>query len=163
MDPFSKYFIRSSLAWFAAATTLGVAMAMRPTLAAYRTAHLHMALLGFVAMMIYGVAYHVIPRFSGNPLHSPRLASLHVPVANVGLALMAAGFAARIQGASAGGAMLAAGGTLSALGSYAFVYNVWRTIDGRDATREAARRAAVLRAAQAPAGRRLHVELADEG
>ena len=30
--------------------------------------HMHMVLLGFVTMMIYGVAYHVIPRFTGHAL-----------------------------------------------------------------------------------------------
>jgi cbb3-type cytochrome oxidase subunit 1 len=54
-----------------------VAMAVHPAWAVYRTAHLHMNLLGFVAMMIFGVAYHVIPRFTGHSLHSRRLAAVH--------------------------------------------------------------------------------------
>jgi cbb3-type cytochrome oxidase subunit 1 len=77
MDWSVKAFVKASLAWLALGVTLGVAMAARPGWAVYRPAHLHMTLLGFVAMMIYGVAHHVIPRFVGHPLHSRRLAGWH--------------------------------------------------------------------------------------
>ena len=63
MDWFVRNFIKASLAWLGLAVSLGLAMAAHPAWVVYRTAHLHMALLGFVAMMIFGVAYHVIPRF----------------------------------------------------------------------------------------------------
>ncbi|MHB8455232.1 MAG: hypothetical protein ACYDDO_11195 [Acidiferrobacterales bacterium] len=54
--------------------------------------HGHIMLLGFVAMMIYGVGLHVLPRFSGNPLFSERLANWQLYVSNAGLWLMAAGW-----------------------------------------------------------------------
>ena len=43
-------------------------------------------------MMIFGVAYHVIPRFVGHPLHNRRLAGAHWWVANIALAILSAGF-----------------------------------------------------------------------
>jgi cbb3-type cytochrome oxidase subunit 1 len=135
VDWFAKAFIKASLAWLAAGVTLGVAMAARPGLAVYRTAHVHMNLLGFVTMMIYGVAYHVVPRFTGHPLHAPRLATAHWWLANVGLALMVAGFCLRTHDGAPATAVLATGGALAALGAYAFVYNLWRTIDGRASVR----------------------------
>ena len=78
VDWFARDFIRASLVWLVAAVSLAVAMAVYPPWTIYRTAHMHMALLGFVTMMIYGVAYHVIPRFTGQPLWSPRLPGIHV-------------------------------------------------------------------------------------
>jgi cbb3-type cytochrome oxidase subunit 1 len=96
-----------------------------------------MALLGFVAMMIFGVAYHVIPRFTGNPLHSGRLATVHWWIANAGLAALVAGFVARAHVPSSAIPVLAAGGMLAATGAYLFIYNLWRTIDGRPAPRPA--------------------------
>jgi len=125
-----RSFLRSSLAWLALGVTLGVAMAAQPAWAIYRPAHEHMNLLGFVTMMIFGVAYHVIPRFSGRPLRYPHLAVWHFWIANAGLALMVLGFILRVHAASvaAGTASLAVGGTLSALGAYAFVLNLWRTL-----------------------------------
>jgi cbb3-type cytochrome oxidase subunit 1 len=131
MDWFTRAFIRSSVAWLAAGVTLGVLVAAVPGWIVYRPAHMHMNLLGFVAMMIFGVAYHVLPRFASRPLHDRRLAVAHWWLANGGLVLMVAGFILRAGGwvpLAASTACLATGGTASALGAYAFAYNVWRTL-----------------------------------
>jgi cbb3-type cytochrome oxidase subunit 1 len=130
MDWFVKAFLKASLAWLALGVTFGVAMAAHPVWTVYRLAHVHMVLLGFVTMMIYGVAYHVVPRFAGTPLRHRTLAGWHWWVSNIGLACMAAGFMTRGVGASIGTPLLAFGGTLSALGAYLFVFLLWRTIDG---------------------------------
>jgi cbb3-type cytochrome oxidase subunit 1 len=141
MEWFVKAFLKASLVWLALGVTLGVAMAAHPEWTIYRLAHVHMVLLGFVTMMIYGVAYHVVPRFAGFPLHNRRAAGWHWGVANVGLAAMAAGFMVRGRGLVLGTPLLAIGGCLSAAGAYIFVYLLWRTIDGPPAMRAAARRA----------------------
>ncbi len=47
--------------------------------------HVHILLLGFVAMMIYGVGYHILPRFMGRPIYSHRLGNIQVWLANVTL------------------------------------------------------------------------------
>ena len=141
MDWYVRAFLKASLSWLAAGVSLGVAMAAHPVWTVYRLVHMHMLLLGFVTMMIYGVAYHVIPRFAGFPIHSRRAAVLHWWISNVGLLMMATGFAVRGHEARAGTIVLASGGTLSALGAYTFVYVIWRTIDGPNALRQANRRA----------------------
>ena len=142
MTWFAKAFLKSSLAWLALGVTLGVAMAAHPVWTVYRLAHVHMLLLGFVTMMIYGVAYHVIPHFVGFRLHRPHLAGAHWWIANAGLLLMVSGFIARVFSPSAGTIVLATGGALSAVGAYLFVYVIWRTIDGPDELRAASARAA---------------------
>ena len=132
MDWFVKAFLKASLAWLAAGVSLGIGMAAHPAWAVYRTAHLHMNLLGFVTMMIFGVAYHVIPRFTGHPLHSRRLAGVQWWLANIGLVLFVAGLALlpATMYAMPARIVVAAGGLLSGLAAYTFVYNMWRTIDG---------------------------------
>lgn len=135
MEPFVKAFLKASLAWLVLGVTLGVAMATHPIWTLYRLAHVHMVLLGFVTMMIYGVAYHVIPRFAGAPLFSRRAAQWHWWISNAGLALMVAGFFVRPSNAAAGTPLLAAGGSLSALGAYTFAFVMWRTIGGAPAAR----------------------------
>ena len=130
MDWFVKRFVKASLTWLGLGVTLGVAMAVRPEWIIYRPAHVHMNLLGFVAMMIFGVAYHVIPRFAGHPLHNRRLAAVHWWVANLGLAALVVGFIARPAMQRPAALVLAAGGALAASGAYVFIYNLWRTIDG---------------------------------
>ena len=130
MEWFVKAFLKASLAWLGLGVALGVGMAVWPAWTAYRAAHMHMNLLGFVAMMIFGVAYHVIPRFTGHALYSRRLAGLHWWCANVGLALFAGGLIARMHWVG-GSLVMLVGGVLSALSAYFFIYNLWRTIDGQ--------------------------------
>ncbi len=130
MDWFVRRFVKASLVWFALGMSLGVFMTVRPALIVYRPAHVHMNLLGFVSMTIFGVAYHVIPRFTGHPLHSRRLAGAHWWLSNAGLALLVAGFALTVSFRNEIRLVLIAGGVLSAAGGAAFIVNLWRTIDG---------------------------------
>ncbi|HKW10441.1 MAG TPA: hypothetical protein VJO33_08670 [Gemmatimonadaceae bacterium] len=131
MEWFVKVFLKASLAWLALGVTLGGAMAAHPAWIVFKPVHAHMTVLGFVTMMIYGVAYHIIPRFAGHPLHSPRLAVAQWWVSNAGLATMATGFALRALGSmSVATGILAVGGVASACAAYCFVYNIWCTLDG---------------------------------
>jgi cbb3-type cytochrome oxidase subunit 1 len=131
MDWFTRWFIKSSLVWLCIGVVLGLAMAAHPAWTVYRPAHLHALLLGFVTMMIYGVAYHVIPRFSGFPLRHRTLAGVHWAVANIGLVAMVVGFVLRVSTTTTvGTTVLALGGTLSSAGAVVFAISMWRTIDG---------------------------------
>jgi len=141
MDWYAKAFVKASITWLALGVTLGVGMAVFPQWIIYRPAHMHMVLLGFVAMMIFGVAYHVIPRFTGFPLHSRKAPAAQWFISNAGLALMITGFIARPRAPRLGYATLAFGGSLAAIGAYIFAYVIWRTIDGPTALRKSATRA----------------------
>ena len=130
MDWYVKAFIKTSVVWLTFGFLLGIAMAMYPPWTVYRAAHVHVMLLGFVSMMIFGVAYHVIPRFSGRALYSVRAAVWHWWIANTGLTLMVVGFACRDSGKLIGTWVLSAGGLLSGIGAMIFAVQIWRTIDG---------------------------------
>ena len=130
MDWDVKAFIKTSVVWLTFGFVLGIAMAMYPPWTVYRAAHVHVMLLGFVSMMIFGVAYHVIPRFSGRALYSVRAAVWHWWIANAGLALMVVGFACRDSGKLIGTWVLSAGGLLSGISAVIFAVQIWRTIDG---------------------------------
>lgn len=124
MARYSAAFVWAALAYFTVGILMGAAMAVDPRLmGTLRVAHVHVNLLGWVSMFIYGVAYHVLPRFTGQPLHSPRLAGLHVVLANVGLVGLAVGFT--IWGA---GPVVAFFGIVEAVSGLLFVYNVARTL-----------------------------------
>lgn len=142
MEWFVRAFIKAAVTWLTIGVTLGVAMAAVPSWLIYRPSHLHVLMLGFVAMMIFGVAYHVIPRFSGHALRGRRAAMWHWWIANAGLVLMATGFALRPHGMAAATPMLVGGGLLAATGAYIFMVLIWRTIDGPRSLRRAAREAA---------------------
>ncbi len=89
MDKYVILFIRTSLISFVVGSVLGLEMAILPAHAIYfRSAHVHLNLLGFMAMMIYGVGYHVLPRFSGLVIHSRNLMVVHYYLGVTTLALM---------------------------------------------------------------------------
>jgi len=128
MEAFVRAFIRASLVWFGVGVLLGLWMAMDPAAVIYRPAHMHANLLGFVSMMIFGVAYHVIPRFTGMPLRSRRAAIAHVMLANTGLAAMVGAWLVRASAPAVAMPALAIGGILSAAGAFLFIGNLWLTL-----------------------------------
>jgi hypothetical protein len=128
MESFVRHFIRSSLVWLGLGVLLGLWLALAPEAIVYRPAHVHANLLGFVSMMIFGVAYHVIPRFSGAPLRSRMLAQVHLWVANIGLASLVGGWLMRPSLWGAGTAALLLGAVASATGAFLFIGNIWQTL-----------------------------------
>jgi hypothetical protein len=86
MDYWPRRFARMSLIYLVLGATIGAHMGFAD--AGYtqvRFAHVHFMLTGFMAMMIYAVGYHVLPRFNAVPIPYPRLVPLHFWLANVGL------------------------------------------------------------------------------
>jgi cbb3-type cytochrome oxidase subunit 1 len=125
-------------------------MAIHPGWIVYRPAHLHMNLLGFVAMIIFGVGYQILPRMMGYGLFSPRLAVAHWWLANTGLGLMVAGFFLRPSGAVGGAEALIAGGILETVGAYLFAYNLFRSMKKPRQLREPGRGRRQLPLASSP-------------
>lgn len=129
MDPFVRRFIKASLGWLGFGVLLGIVMAFAPHTIAYRPAHVHANLLGFVSMMIFGVAYHIMPRFAGTQLHSAQLASLHFAVGNAGLVMMVGGWIGSAHALRGSAYVLRGGALLMAIGVFIFIYNIWRTLE----------------------------------
>lgn len=128
MEWFVRWFLRASLLWLGAGGVLGLLMAFMPTMIVDRPAHAHAALVGFLGMMVFGVAYHVVPRFTGRPLHSRSMAVTHFWAANAGLLLMVAGWLVRGSGYGAGEWILRAGAVVLALALLLFIINLWITL-----------------------------------
>ncbi len=89
MIPASRLALTSALLWFVAANLVGLFLGVGTLPYSWRPAHAHMHLLGFVSLMIYGVAYHALPRFRGVVFRRPGLALFQVGLANLGLLGMA--------------------------------------------------------------------------
>lgn len=127
LAPYVRGFIRASLVWLAIGILIGVAIAYWPAgHIVYRPAHAHANLLGFVNMFIFGVAYHVLPRFVGRPLPSERMATWHLWIANLGLGLLVSGWLAGPTWTEVGRLLLIAGASLSLVGAALFIVNAWR-------------------------------------
>ncbi len=85
------WFVRTALVYFGLSALTGIAMAIFPDTAIdLKFIHVHLNLLGWMSMMIYGVGYHIFPRFSGRPLWSNKLSILQFWTAQIGLIGMCA-------------------------------------------------------------------------
>jgi hybrid cluster-associated redox disulfide protein len=89
MDRATRSFIVASLAYLAVGGVLGVLIGVVPDLQGHLLfAHVHVLLGGFMAMMIFGVGYFILPRFAARSLRWPSLVAVHFWLANVSLVTM---------------------------------------------------------------------------
>jgi cbb3-type cytochrome oxidase subunit 1 len=121
-------FIKMSLVYLAIGATLGALFPVFPRLLGLKYAHVHLNLLGFMSMMVYGVAYHILPRFQGKMLHSERLAEVQFWLANIGLIGLAIFSALRAYWPALPVTVpLAISGLVELAAIYLFVANMWLT------------------------------------
>lgn len=120
----NRWFITLALVYALLAGLIGVLRLAAPGWLAgdVPRIHGHLMLLGFIAMMIYGIGLHVLPRFAGRPLFSERLADGQFVLANLGLWVMLYGWWAGAQVA------LTTGAGLSWLAMALFTVNIALTV-----------------------------------
>jgi cytochrome c oxidase cbb3-type subunit 1 len=129
MDKYAKAFIKSSLIYLGVGTILGLLMIFWPDARFTMTRiHVHILLLGFMAMMIYGVGYHILPRFMGRPVYSHRLGNVQMWLANITLLGLSISW---ILEATVGGfwhylAILFGMGQGAAI--FVFIVNLWKSM-----------------------------------
>lgn len=131
MDKITISFIRASLIYLVIGATAGVILFFWPSqITIYRSIHAHINVVGWLSMLVFGVAYHILPRFSGQPLYSPRLAWTHLWLANIGLIGMVIFWAEANRRGQPFLTITGVFGFILALSFYFFVYNMWRTVKG---------------------------------
>lgn len=85
MSKISRRFIIAGTIYFAVGITSGVIGSIIHGPEHLRTVHAHINLLGFVAMILYGIVYWAIPHATGQKIKSPYLANVQFWLANIGL------------------------------------------------------------------------------
>ncbi|MBI5026542.1 MAG: cbb3-type cytochrome c oxidase subunit I [Nitrospirae bacterium] len=131
MERIIVWYLRMSLIYLFSGAFLGLKMVMWPDSAAYyRSVHVHLNLLGFMAMMIYGVGYHILPRFSGRPVYSPLIVRVQFWFANAGLLGMAISwpFIAKNVMPLMFNSVLILSSILAFIAVILFVYNILKTV-----------------------------------
>jgi hypothetical protein len=120
-------FIYTALAYLLIGTGVGAYMAIVPGGRALEPVHAHLNLVGFVMFSIFGIGYHILPRFRGRALYSEGLGWLQFWVANIGLVgFLLLTVANTYWGVGSGlrGALAA----VLALSFLLFIYNMGRTL-----------------------------------
>jgi len=129
MDRFARWFVIMSIVYLGVASVLGIVMLAGAGAISLKFVHSHLMLLGWVSMMIYGVGYHILPRFMGRPLFSQKLGDLQFWTANVGLITMLVFYTMNIYGPSRGYvAVMVAAGIVELLSVLLFFYNMLMTM-----------------------------------
>lgn len=86
MDNYPRLFIKAGLIYALLGAALGITIAIDPSLGVrLRFVHIHVNLLGFMTMMVAGVAFHVLPRFSARKLPWPAGMKYQFILQNTGL------------------------------------------------------------------------------
>ncbi len=130
MDRFVKNFIGMSIIYLFIASVFGIVMLARPDMLTLKFVHSHLNMLGWVSMMIFGVGYHILPRFMGRPLKSPKMGEAQFWLANIGLIGMLLFYSLGTFSPGVGiyTGLTVAFGLLEAVSIFLFFYNMLATI-----------------------------------
>ncbi len=129
MDKFVKGFIIMSIVYLGISTVLGIIMLADRNVSALKFVHSHLNMLGWVSMMIYGVGYHILPRFMGRPLHSNKIGEAQFYLANISLVGMLLFYC--LNAFNPGGlyqTLTVVFGVVQALAIFLFFYNMLMTL-----------------------------------
>src|SRR5574337_1896421 len=129
MDRFVKGFIVMSIVYLGVSSVLGIFMLGNQDLLALKFVHSHLNMLGWVSMMIFGVGYHILPRFMGRPLYSNRIGEAQFYLGNISLVGMLLFYSLNVYSPDSTYRMLTvAFGAAQALTLFLFFYNMLMTL-----------------------------------
>ena len=129
MENFVRRFIIMSVVYLGVAALVGIAMLGSEKAMALKFVHSHLNMLGWVSMMIYGVGYHILPKFMGRQMYSKKIGEVQFWVANAGLVAMLVFYTLNVYSPSDGlvGATVLAG-LLELVSIFLFFYNMLKTL-----------------------------------
>lgn len=132
MSPLSIRCIKAAFLALAAGIALGAAFALNRVLGAQlRPLHAELNLWGWATLLIYGMAYHMLPRFCGRPLRRVQMAELQSWLAIAGVAAASLGWALRLALPVLGQAALVAGGLAQLAAAAIFALLMGELLFGR--------------------------------
>ena len=128
-DKMAIRFTAISMVYLMIGCPLGVFFLLRPDYIPYlRPVHVHINLIGFITIMIFGVSYHMFPRFTGRPLYNVQMASIQFWLANVGLIGMVLSWWLFERGGAAQKTSLLSFASIEIVAVALYIYNCWKTL-----------------------------------
>ncbi|HWR82025.1 MAG TPA: DUF1858 domain-containing protein [Candidatus Deferrimicrobium sp.] len=129
MSSYMKRFVLASLSYLGLAALLGIFNGIFDVTYFGLFAHTHFSLLGFMAMIVFGIGYFILPRFNGTDLRFPSWVPVHFYLANITLIGMVVFRSLAVSSGSDVAHVLfilcAAGQGVSL---FMFIVNIWLTI-----------------------------------
>jgi cbb3-type cytochrome oxidase subunit 1 len=131
-DKMAIRFTGISIVYLLIGCPLGVMFLFLPHYIPYlRPVHAHINLIGFVSIMIFGVSYHMFPRFTGGPIYSVPIGKLQFYLANLGLIGMALSWWVFERESTVQHIGLLIFGAVEAVAAVLYIYNSWKTLNQR--------------------------------
>lgn len=132
MEKHMRWFIIAALIYLLAGALLGLGIRFSPDAYYLRFVHVHLMLLGFMAMMIYGIGYFIVPRFNTTTLRWPGAVGPHFWVSNIALLGMVTSYSLHmVYGTGLWNLLFIAFSSLQAAAIALFVFNLVLTLAGR--------------------------------
>ena len=129
METFVRRFIIMSIVYLGVAALVGIAMLGSEKAMALKFVHSHLNMLGWVSMMIYGVGYHILPKFMGRQMYSKKIGEAQFWLANIGLIVMLVFYTMNVYNPSqAFVAVTVLAGVLELVSIFLFFYNMLKTM-----------------------------------
>lgn len=130
MESTVVWYLRMSVIYFVLGVLIGFGMLLWPAEAGYYiSTHVHLNLLGFMSMMIYGVGYHILPKFSGRHIYSPQIMKVQFWLANAGLIGMVVSWPFTVSGDTPmAETVLIFSALLSVIAIILFAFNMLKTV-----------------------------------
>lgn len=130
-----RRYIKTALVFFVMGLTLGgwitfLQVTGKPIAHSLISVHTHLLLVGFMIMLIMGVAYWMFPRPAKDDYrYSPDLAAINYWFLTVGVILRSVSELVASANSWRGFIIIAAAGTLfQIIGGFIFAYNIWTRI-----------------------------------
>ena len=126
MSPYMKKFVFASLFYLALATIFGILNGTMDLGYFGSFAHTHFSLLGFMAMIVFGIGYFILPRFNGTDLRFESWVPIHFWLANISLIGMVVFRGLTVDtGETVYHGLFIAAASIQVLSIFMFVVNIW--------------------------------------
>jgi len=129
MDKYMKRFVFASLFYLGLAAIFGILNGLTDIGYIGLFAHSHFNLLGFMAMIVFGIGYFILPRFNGTDLRWPGWVPIHFWIGNISLIGMVVFRGLQSEtGADWAQAAFIVMATVQVISLFMFIINIWVTL-----------------------------------
>ncbi len=129
MDKYMKRFVFASLSYLGLAAVFGILNGVTDLGYFAMFAHSHFNLLGFMAMIVFGIGYFILPRFNGTDLRWPGWVPIHFWLGNISLIGMVLFRGIQIEtGASWAEVLFIVMASVQVISLFMFIVNIWVTL-----------------------------------
>lgn len=129
MSPYMKRFVYASLFYLGLAAVFGILDGMLDLGYFGSFAHTHFSLLGFMAMIVFGIGYFILPRFNGTDLRFESWVPVHFWLANISLMGMVVFRGLTVEtGQDVYHILFVVSASLQVVSIFMFVVNIWLSL-----------------------------------